>query len=57
MCKDEIVKLEERLDTFIINDFAHLVGKVDTIQEKVDSRTATYAFITAIITLITLLVK
>ena len=57
MCKDDIERVEEKIDTFIINDFAHLVGKVDTIQEKVDSRTATYAFITAIITLITLIVK
>ena len=57
MCKNEIERVEEKLDTFIINDFAHLVGKVDTIQEKVDSRTATYAFIASIITLITLIVK
>ncbi|MCK5612925.1 hypothetical protein KAR91_64220 [Candidatus Pacearchaeota archaeon] len=57
MCKDEIRNLDERLDIFITNDFKHLNTKVDVIREKVDSRTATYAFITAIITLITVIVK
>ena len=57
MCQKQILKLEEKLDTFITNDFKHLNTKVDAIKEKVDSRTATYAFVTAIITLITVLVK
>ena len=57
MCKEQIEALEEKLDSFITNDFKHLDKKVDVIREKVDSRTATYAFITAIITLITVIVK
>ena len=50
MCKDEILALRKDFDKFIKNDFAHL-------QKKVESRTALYAFITSIITLITLIVK
>jgi cell fate (sporulation/competence/biofilm development) regulator YlbF (YheA/YmcA/DUF963 family) len=67
MCKSEIKELQKDFQTFKqlqtefekfrSNDFLHLEEKVDAIKKKVDSRTALYAFITSIITLITLLVK
>ena len=61
MCKNEktekLLLIEKEFRKFIRNDFHHLNQKVDAIQKKVDSRTALYAFITSIVTLITLIIK
>lgn len=57
MCKSEIEGLRKEFRSFVTNDFLHLEGKVNQIQKKVDSRTALYAFITSIVTLITLILK
>ena len=61
MCKDEktskLLLIEKEFRKFVRNDFHHLSEKVDKISEKVDSRTALYAFITSVVTLITLILK
>lgn len=61
MCKDELNELREEFEDFRDNHFSHfeshVVKTLGSIQKKVDSRTALYAFITSIVTLITLILK
>ena len=53
----DLNNLRKEFRKFVTNDFSHLEVKVAKIEKIVNSRTALYAFITSVVTLITLILK